>query len=123
MISYPRPIIVSAIGQQRYKEGTALIIEGLQCRELNKQLFFNLLDVILVELFPELVESDRQEWQCFSFINSISWLSFIFVLAGIINNYLCVCVLKSDVLKILYSIVLDLDPIHLNWSNCTNTIN
>ena len=61
MIGYPRPIIVSAIGQQRYKEGTALIIEGLQCRELNKQLFFNLLDVILVELFPELIESDKQE--------------------------------------------------------------
>ena len=61
MIGYPRPIVVSAIGQQRYREGTALIIEGLQCRELNKQLFFNLLDVILVELFPELVEPDRQE--------------------------------------------------------------
>ena len=61
MIGYPRPIIVSAIGQQRYNKGTALIIEGLQCRELNKQLFFNLLDVILVELFPELVESDKQE--------------------------------------------------------------
>lgn len=60
MIRYPRPLVVSAIGQQRYAEGTASIIEGLQCRELNKQLFFNLLDVILVELFPELVEPDQQ---------------------------------------------------------------
>ena len=61
MIHYPRPLVVSAIGQQRYIEGTASIIEGLQCRELNKQLFFNLLDVILVELFPELVEPDQQD--------------------------------------------------------------
>ena len=60
MIHYPRPVVVKAIGEQRYNEGTALIIEGLQCQELNKQLFFNLLDVILLELFPEL---DEQDWR------------------------------------------------------------
>lgn len=45
-----------AIGDQRFREGTGMIIEGLQCRELNKQLFFKLLDIILLELFPELGE-------------------------------------------------------------------
>ena len=60
LFNYPRPLVVSAIGYSRYVEGTALIIEGLQCRELNKQLFFNLLDIILVELFPEIVQQDQQ---------------------------------------------------------------
>lgn len=33
-----------------------MLVEGLQCRELNKQLFFKLLDIVLLELFPELGE-------------------------------------------------------------------
>lgn len=61
LIQYPRPLVVSAIGEQRYAKGTAYIVEGLQCRELNKQLFFNLLDIILIELFPELVQPDQQD--------------------------------------------------------------
>ena len=57
LLNYPNSLVINAIGGQRFQEGTALIFEGLQCRELNKQLFFNLLDIILSELFPELAES------------------------------------------------------------------
>ena len=54
LFTYPNPLVVQAIGEERYKEGTARIVEGLQCRELNKQIFFQLLDIIILELFPEL---------------------------------------------------------------------
>lgn len=53
--------MVKAIGQDRFFRGTATIVEGLQCRELNKQLFFKLLDIILLELFPELGEDGGRE--------------------------------------------------------------
>ncbi len=36
-------------------------MEALQCRELNKQLFFKLLDIIVLELFPELGEGEEGE--------------------------------------------------------------
>lgn len=58
---YPNPLIRKIIGEQRFIEGTAVIMEGLQCRELNKQLFFQLLDIILLELFPELGEEEEEE--------------------------------------------------------------
>ena len=58
LLHYPHPLLVAAIGKQRFLEGTAMIVEGLQCRELNKQLFFKLLDIILLELFPELGEEE-----------------------------------------------------------------
>lgn len=55
MFQYPNPFITrTVIGEERFQMGTAMVIEGLQCRELNKQLFFKLLDIILLELFPEL---------------------------------------------------------------------
>lgn len=58
LLHYPHPLVVKAIGEQRFLEGTAMIVEGLQCRELNKQLFFKLLDIVLLELFPELGEEE-----------------------------------------------------------------
>ena len=61
LLHYPHPLLVAAIGKQRFLEGTAMIVEGLQCRELNKQLFFKLLDIILLELFPELGEGVLEE--------------------------------------------------------------
>lgn len=54
LLHYPNPLLLKAIGNDRFMAGTATIVEGLQCRELNKQLFFKLLDIILLELFPEL---------------------------------------------------------------------
>lgn len=58
LMDYPHPLLVRAVGEDRYGVGTATIVEGLQCRELNKQLFFKLLDIILLELFPELGEEE-----------------------------------------------------------------
>lgn len=58
LLCYPHPFLVKSIGQERYQQGTALIIEGLQCWELNKLLFFKLFDIILLELFPELKEKE-----------------------------------------------------------------
>lgn len=56
LLTYPHPFLMWAIGHGRYQQGTALIIEGLQCRELNKLLLFKLFDIVLLELFPELNE-------------------------------------------------------------------
>ncbi len=61
LFHYPNSLLVKAIGQDRFITGTATIVEGLQCRELNKQLFFKLLDIILLELFPELGEEGGEE--------------------------------------------------------------
>ncbi|XP_064382621.1 sorting nexin-14-like [Halichondria panicea] len=58
LATYPNPLVMHAVGEQRYRDGTARIIEGLQCRELNKQLFFKLLDIFILELFPELQQHD-----------------------------------------------------------------
>ncbi len=54
LANYPNPVVVNVIGKERYCQGTALIVEGLQCMTLNKVLFFKFFDVILLELFPEL---------------------------------------------------------------------
>ena len=54
LFTYPNPLFVNIVGEQRYRDGTSMIFEGLQCKELNKLLFFKLLDIILLELFPEL---------------------------------------------------------------------
>ena len=42
------------IGRERFHQNTKLLIEGVQDSELNKQLLFSMLDVVLWELFPEL---------------------------------------------------------------------
>lgn len=59
LASYPHPVVMAAIGEKRFRDGTARIIEGLQCRELNKQLFFKLLDIFILELFPELQQPSQ----------------------------------------------------------------
>ena len=57
LLDYPPPLLKKIIGDERFQTGTVTIVEGLQCRELNKQLFFKLLDLIVLELFPELGEA------------------------------------------------------------------
>ena len=42
------------IGRERFYQNTELLIDGVQDSELNKQLLFSMLDVVLWELFPEL---------------------------------------------------------------------
>ncbi|CAI9721892.1 sorting nexin-14-like isoform X2 [Octopus vulgaris] len=50
-------LFVLAIGEQNHHEGTKLILDLLQLPKLNKQLSYVLLDIIIVELFPELKEN------------------------------------------------------------------
>jgi len=54
LLCYPPALLVRGVGEETFREGTMLIFEGLQCHQLNKQLFFTLLDIIVLELFPEL---------------------------------------------------------------------
>ena len=58
LFNYPSPWVLRVVGEERFQQGTASILEALQCRELNKQLFFKLLDIILLQLFPELAEGE-----------------------------------------------------------------
>jgi len=49
----PSPV-VRAVGEEQFELGSKLLLECLQNPRLNKQLSYVLLDLILVELFPEL---------------------------------------------------------------------
>ena len=54
ILSRPPSILVDAIGRDKFTDTTTLLYEGLQSKTLNKQLLFSLLDVVVLELFPEL---------------------------------------------------------------------
>lgn len=83
LLRYPPELFVELAGVDRFKEGTSILFEALQCSEANKQvslvclcvmcvgvlcvctpksdpscfccqLLFSLFDVIVLELFPEL---------------------------------------------------------------------
>ncbi|KAL5473039.1 hypothetical protein EMCRGX_G027479 [Ephydatia muelleri] len=54
LLRYPPELFVELVGVDRFKEGTSILFEALQCSEVNKQLLFSLFDVIVLELFPEL---------------------------------------------------------------------
>ncbi|XP_065846389.1 sorting nexin-14-like isoform X2 [Oscarella lobularis] len=54
LLGFPPGIFASLVGRQKYEHRTKLVFEALQYPELNKQLFFVLLDVVMAELFPEL---------------------------------------------------------------------
>ena len=70
-------MFVELVGVDRFKDGTSILFEALQCSEVNKQasglavwgrcaisciiylqLLFSLFDVIVLELFPELADDD-----------------------------------------------------------------
>ena len=77
LLSYPPELLVTALGQDRYRGGVVSLCECLQCHTLNKQvcpspsfspslplpslwqLLYSLLDVILLELFPELNNTEQ----------------------------------------------------------------
>ncbi|KAJ3092736.1 Sorting nexin-19 [Quaeritorhiza haematococci] len=48
---------------ENIEEGVADIMEALQCRSMNKHLFYVLLDVILVHFSPEVLEKQQQQQQ------------------------------------------------------------
>ncbi|XP_064595473.1 sorting nexin-14-like isoform X2 [Liolophura sinensis] len=52
----PKPF-VKVIGEDKLHEGTQVLIDALQCPKLNKQLSYMLLDIVMLELFPELGQS------------------------------------------------------------------
>ena len=54
ILSRPPSILVDVIGRDTFTDTTTLLYEGLQSKALNKQLLFSLLDVVVLELFPEL---------------------------------------------------------------------
>ncbi|XP_070579671.1 sorting nexin-14-like isoform X2 [Ptychodera flava] len=49
-------IFAAAVGEDKFHSGTKLLFDLLQCPKLNKQLSYVLLDIALLELFPELEE-------------------------------------------------------------------
>ena len=54
ILTRPTDILINMIGRERFHQNTELLIDGVQDSELNKQLLFSMLDVVLWELFPEL---------------------------------------------------------------------
>lgn len=77
LLRYPPEVFVELVGVDRFKDGTSILFEALQCSEVNKQasglavwdccaisciiylqLLFSLFDVIVLELFPELADDD-----------------------------------------------------------------
>jgi sorting nexin-25 len=60
LLSYPPELLVTALGEDRYRGGVVTLFEFLQCHALNKQLLYTLLDVIVTELFPELNHTTEQ---------------------------------------------------------------
>lgn len=57
MKKYIPGIFVYLMGEQNHHEGTKLILDILQQPKLNKQLSYVLLDIVILELFPELKET------------------------------------------------------------------
>jgi hypothetical protein len=56
LLRYPPELLVRALGEGRHREGVLSLFQCLQCHTLNKQLLYTLLDIIVLELFPELNE-------------------------------------------------------------------
>lgn len=56
----PKPV-VSAIGAEKHEEGTKLIVNALQQPKLNKQLSYVFLDIVIAELFPELMAPEPSQ--------------------------------------------------------------
>ena len=57
ILSRPPSIFIDLLGRETFEENTTLVFECLQSSALNKQLLFSLLDVVVLELFPELRDS------------------------------------------------------------------
>ena len=51
-------VLVNLVGQQTAIHGTVKVFETLQHVELNKQLFYDILELLMYELFPELSQSN-----------------------------------------------------------------
>merc|ERR1719295_2294302 len=54
--AFVRPLVQWLVGKNNFESGTKFIFEGLQDPIINKHLAFQLFDLIMVEIFPELIE-------------------------------------------------------------------
>ena len=54
VLNRPPNFIIKLIGEENFYANTSLLLEGLQNQTLNKQLLFCMLDIAVLELFPEL---------------------------------------------------------------------
>eukprot|EP00118_Oscarella_pearsei_P015353 m.138114 g.138114 ORF g.138114 m.138114 type:complete len:247 (+) comp38237_c0_seq41:2412-3152(+) len=59
LLEFPPGVFASLLGREKFLERTKWVFEALQHPELNKQMFFVLLDTVLSELFPELKDQDQ----------------------------------------------------------------
>ena len=57
MSSIPE-VLVNLVGQQAALAGTAKVFDTLQNQTLNKQLFYDILETAVYDVFPELAESN-----------------------------------------------------------------
>ncbi|XP_041105455.1 sorting nexin-14 isoform X4 [Polyodon spathula] len=60
MMNYIPDFIVKCIGEEAKYEGVRLLFDGLQQPVLNKQLTYVLLDIVVLELFPELNKVQKE---------------------------------------------------------------
>ena len=67
MIQNIPEVLVNLVGQQAAIGGTIKVFETLQNTTLNKQLFYDVLEHIMYEIFPELLESNAaQQFKSYS---------------------------------------------------------
>ncbi|KAM9315942.1 sorting nexin-14 [Gastrophryne carolinensis] len=60
MMSYIPDVIAKCIGDEAKYEGIRLLFDGLQQPVLNKQLSYVLLDIVMLEVFPELNKPQKE---------------------------------------------------------------
>jgi len=53
-------LLVNIVGQQAARNGIVKVLDCLQEQMLNKQLFYDFLESLLYELFPELLVSHAE---------------------------------------------------------------
>ena len=53
ILACPPNLALALIGHERFHCNTSLLVEGLQSHTLNKQMLFTMLDMVVMEIFPE----------------------------------------------------------------------
>ncbi|GAB6030109.1 hypothetical protein CHUAL_005788 [Chamberlinius hualienensis] len=61
LLSSVPEIFSSLLGHQNTKKGIKKIFESLQDLRLNKQIFYELLELLVIEIFPELKATEKQQ--------------------------------------------------------------
>jgi hypothetical protein len=61
VLSRPPSFLIKMIGRETFINNTSILFEGLQNQELNKQMLFCMLDIVVCEIFPELKQQQQQQ--------------------------------------------------------------